>query len=60
MARFNCERCGESYNEDNLEICIRCERTVCPRCAGWVKQKDRSKKWMCDGCARAEGLTPQA
>jgi hypothetical protein len=56
MADSYCERCGESYNQDNLDTCVRCHRDVCPRCASKVSQRDGLAKWMCEPCAREEGL----
>jgi hypothetical protein len=32
MARYNCERCGETYDEDNLATCRECDRSFCYRC----------------------------
>jgi len=50
--RYNCERCGENYNEENLGTCIQCGRLVCCRCADIVTERDDDEdEWMCNACA---------
>ena len=50
--REPCERCGEIYHRDeNLEICARCKRLVCPRCSTQVMNPVKNKpEWKCDAC----------
>jgi len=51
--RYNCEGCGETYHEDNLDDCARCRKMVCYRCSVWVeKVKGEGKECLCNGCAR--------
>jgi hypothetical protein len=49
--RYNCERCGEIYHEENLDTCTRCKRLVCPSCAGSIEVAGR-RQWVCDSCSR--------
>lgn len=33
--RANCQVCGESYDDENLLGCSRCQRDFCYRCGDW-------------------------
>jgi hypothetical protein len=58
MARHNCYRCGESYDEDNLYECARCLDDVCWNCGILAKLPKLAKgnAW-CDRCLKAVGRT---
>jgi hypothetical protein len=47
--RFYCDRCGEIWHEDNIDLCAKCGRLVCPNCAGITSPK---QEWVCDACQK--------
>jgi NAD-dependent SIR2 family protein deacetylase len=63
MARMNCDHCGETFHEDNMNECVNCRADVCPYCGQIASLPDRQpREFWCDIClekARAAS-TPQA
>lgn len=56
IARFNCERCGDTYDEDNLIECARCRDDTCWKCAIHAELPELAEgSWWCDRCLKAVG-----
>jgi hypothetical protein len=54
--RSNCERCGESYDEENLNECARCRTETCWKCAIHAELPELAKgTWWCDRCLKEVG-----
>jgi len=58
MARYGCDRCGETYDEDNLYECARCKRDVCWKCGilAEIPEIAQGNAW-CDWCLKEVGRT---
>ena len=56
MARYGCDRCGETYDEDNLYECARCKRDVCWECGilAEIPEIAEGCAW-CDPCIKDVG-----
>jgi hypothetical protein len=56
MARYNCDRCGDSYEEDNLNECPRCGDDTCWKCAVHAELPELAAgtSW-CDRCLKEVG-----
>jgi hypothetical protein len=56
MARYGCERCGDSYDEDNLIECAKCGDDTCSKCAIHAElPKLAAGTWWCDRCLKQVG-----
>jgi hypothetical protein len=56
MARYGCDRCGESYDEDNLYECARCKRDVCWKCGVLAEIPEIAAGYAwCDPCLNEVG-----
>jgi len=56
--RLHCDRCGETYDEDNLYECARCKRDVCWKCGilAEIPEIAPGNAW-CDWCLGEVGRT---
>jgi len=58
MARYGCDGCGESYDEDNLYECARCNRDVCWKCGILAEIPELAPGYAwCDRCLKDVGRT---
>lgn len=58
MARYGCDRCGETYDEDNLYECARCKRDVCWKCGILAELPEIAPGYAwCDPCLKEVGRT---
>jgi len=56
MVRYGCDHCGETWDEDNLDLCVVCQADTCPRCATIVSIVGREpEEWWCNRCLEAIG-----
>jgi len=56
MARYDCNRCREIYDEDNLYQCARCTREVCWKCGILTEIPDIAPGYAwCDPCLTEVG-----
>jgi hypothetical protein len=54
--RLLCDRCGDSYDEDNLVECARCRDDVCWKCGIVANLPELAPGgWWCDRCLKAVG-----
>jgi hypothetical protein len=56
MARYNCDRCGDCYDEDNLNERARCGDDICWKCAVHAELPELAAgTWWCDRCLKELG-----
>jgi hypothetical protein len=56
--RLHCEHCAETYDEDNLNECARCDANTCWKCAIHAELPKRAAgTWWCDRCLNEVGRT---
>jgi hypothetical protein len=54
--RLPCDRCYESYDEDNLNECARCKADTCWKCAIHAELPELAHgTWWCDRCLKEVG-----